>query len=136
MPLYQRLEDELNSSMKLGHQADALERAETNARAAFRLFLNADSNLSMWKLGHERTMSAFREVAGEKLQQEKDLKLRSKAITEADITAKMTDMFPDEVVRAEQRRLQFESVKKDLEHLVKMWSDKIRSLQVLVGKGR
>lgn len=133
---YAELEAALDSTAKVGHQSFELERAETNARKAFSLYLMAKSDRAIWEIENTRSMSALRQEASDKLQAEKEAKTRTKRITEADVTAMIQDLFSDEFLRSETKRVHFDTVEKTLEHLARVWGDKTRSLQVLVSRGR
>jgi len=132
----ERLEDLLDSSNKPGHQANALEQAETNARKAFRLLIRFREMHAAWEMDNAVIFSAMRIEAEKALQREKEQGYRSKQITDKDVESMVSTMFPDEYRVQEIRRLRAKQTEKSLDHLVEMWGSKCRSLNTLVGKGR
>ena len=132
----ERLEDVLDSSNRQGHQASALEQAETNARKAFRLLIRFRKMHAEWEMDNSTIFSAMRIEAEKALQREKEQGYRSKQITDKDVEAMISTMFPDEYRAQEVRRLEAKQTEKSLEHLVDMCGSKCKSLNTLVGKGR
>ncbi len=134
---HQQLEAALDSAdTKPGHQVHELERAEHNARRAFKLYLRFRQLRDEWEQDNRVLFASMREEAQRTLQHEKDTKQRSKQITDADVEHVCALMFPDEMRAQERQRNRARLTEKSLEHLAEMWSSKARSLGVLVSKGR
>lgn len=130
------LEAALDTSTDVGRQAHALERAETNARRAFRLLISYREMYAAWEADNAVFFGAMWSEAQKALQAEKDNGKRSKQITDRDVEMMAAVTFPDEWRAQEIKRLRAKQTEKSLEHLVEMWSSKCRSLNALVGKGR
>jgi hypothetical protein len=130
------LEDELDSSNKVGHQVQQLERAELNARKAFRILIRYRQLHTAWERDNATVFSSIWYEASKALQREKDLGNRSKQITDKDVDMMCASMFPDEWRENEVKALRAKQTEKSLEHLVEMWTSKCRSLKSLVEKGR
>lgn len=131
-----RLEEALDTTSKLGQQANALEQAEVNARAAFKLLIRFREMHQAWERDNATIFATSWNEASLTLQREKDKGFRSKQITDKDVEMMVATMFPDEWKSQEIKRLRAKSTEKSLEHLVEMWSSKCRSLNALVSKGR
>lgn len=130
------LEELLDSSKKIGHQANSLAKAEFEARRAFKLWISFKDMALKWELDNQVVFSDMKNAANKALQDEKDAKLRSKMITDADLNLMCATMFPDEWRAQEIRRARAKAAEKSLEHLVEMYGSYCRSLGTLVGKGR
>lgn len=130
------LEDQLDSSDKPGHQVAQLERAEHNARRAFRLLIQYRQMQHHWEKDNATVFSAIWYEATKALQREKDQGHRSKQITDKDVEMMCANMFPDEWRAVEVKSMRSKQTEKSLEHLVEMWTSKCRSLKSLVEKGR
>lgn len=133
---HKALEKLLDSSERVGHQSNALEQAETNARRAMKLYLRFRQARFEWEQDNKVVFSSMRIEATKALQAEKQSGTRSKQITDADVETMCASLFPDEMRAQEVRRNKAHLTEKSLEHLVEVWSSKCRSLNALVGKGR
>jgi len=132
----QFLEEQLDSSDKPGHQVSQLERAEHNARKAFRLLIRYRQMQFAWEKDNSTVFSAIWYEATKALQREKDQGHRSKQITDKDVEMMCASMFPDEWRAVEVKTMRSKQTERSLEHLVEMWTSKCRSLKSLVEKGR
>ena len=130
------LESELDSTNKQGFQVNALEHVESQARRAFKLLIRYRELHQAWEMDNSVIFGSMWGEAAKALQREKDQGYRSKQITDKDVEAMVSTMFPDEWRSQEVKRLRAKQTEKSLEHLVEMWSSKCRSLGLLVGKGR
>lgn len=130
------LENELDSTNRPGHQIHALEKAEANARNAFRLLIRYKEMHQTWEMDNAVLFASMWAEASKSLHQEKADGHRSKQITDKDVETMVYSMFPDEYRTQEIRRLRAKQTEKSLEHLVEMWSSKCRNLGLLVNKGR
>lgn len=133
---HKELEELLDSSKKVGHQAALLESAETCARRAFKLWISFKQMTLEWEMDNRIVFSSMREEATKALHREKEQGYRSKQITDADVNNMIATMFPDEWRAQEIKRSLAHGTEKSLEHLVEMCNFKVKSLGTLVGKGR
>lgn len=133
---HRELEDALNTTDKPGHQVHELERAESRARRAFRLYVR----FRQMRFEHEQDnavlFASMRAEATKSLQLEKKQGYRTKQITDADVEAECARLYQDEYRHQENARSRARLTEKSLEHLVEIWSSKCRSLTALVSKGR
>ena len=114
----------------------ALDEAEDNARLAHGLFVNAKLISERFEADAALVEAAMRKEATSVLQSEKTKGERSKAITDADVSAQCATMFPDEWMRVQVDRRQHKLTVSHLEHLVTCWNSRCRSLQTMVAKVR
>lgn len=133
----------LRSALKIGEKhrdyatlMKALDEAEDNSRAAHGLFINAKLIQEKFDLDASMIESAMRKEATSVLQDEKAAGRRSKAITDADVTAQCASMFADEWAKIQTDKRQHKLTVDDLEHLVSCWNSRCRSLQTMVAKVR
>jgi hypothetical protein len=133
---HRELEEMLRTSDRPGHQANALENAEVNARRAMRLYLRFRQMRFDWEQDNQVLFASMRHEATKALQREKEQGYRAKQITDADVASMCSHLFPDEWRAQESRRNRAHLAEKSLEHLVEVWASKCRSLNVLVGRGR
>src|SRR5574341_1251099 len=113
---YEKLEGELALDDALTPQAvrRALNRVERYAQLAHQLYIASKVEQEVFEVQSEKVLGAMRTQAVEKLSLEKEAKLFTKQITEADIKLRMADMFPDEWDEIQARRLRFSGT---VEHL-------------------
>jgi hypothetical protein len=116
--------------------AKALDEAETCWRQAYRLYLSARLEVERWELDNAPVLASMRGRATRELQREKDEGHRSKAITDADVEAKMAALWPDEYKAATERGLRAKLMLKSMEHLAEAWGSRCRSLQTIHSKQR
>jgi hypothetical protein len=138
-----RLSEEITLGDKrtdYGSVVRALDRAEENQRLAYSFLVTIKSERDRFDLGNEPIIAAMRQEALQHLENEKAGKVegvvRTKQITDADVTAKIAAVFRDEWqdIADESRRL--ELAVRHAEHNVSVWSDRSRSLNTLANKLR
>lgn len=140
VPQYDEIEDKLfvgkPGNADYDTVRDALDEAEDNARLAHKLFTNAKVAREAFDRDCEVILASMRDAANTSLQAEKDAGKRSKAITDADVVARMASMFPDEWKRCEDRKLRAKNMVAHLEVLAELWKGRPRSLQVIMSTMR
>jgi hypothetical protein len=131
--------DDLERNLEVGEQRgdyltlrEHLDRAEQRARRAHKLYLGAKLERANWERDAEVTSAAMRNSAHEELEAEKKDGDRKKMITDADVTSRVAEMFPDEWRAQETTRHKLKGVESSIEHLVKMWDAKVFSLRTLL----
>ena len=139
MEVYQRLE----SSLKVGDQRTdhgsvnkSLDEAETNCRLAHRLWTSAKLEYERWCLDNGVVFGAMRLEATAVLQREKENKLRNKMITDADVDAMCSSLFPEQWRSQEVKRKKVELMVRSMENLTECWISRCRSLQAMLSKQR
>lgn len=135
--------DRLESELKIGatrteyaYVVKALDCAEDNARIAHKLFISAKAEFTAWSAEQEVVIAPMRTEATRELEREKREGLRSKQITDADVTAKMAALFPDEFVYQEKKRAKLKLTLDHLEKFSELFSSRCRSLQALISTMR
>lgn len=113
-----------------------LDHAEDVARIAHRLWCNADVKRKNFKLDSDATLAAMRVEANDALQAEKDGGHRSKAITDADIQAKMMELHPDEFRSNQLDQHKTELLVEHCADLARQATSKCRSLNTMLAKMR
>jgi hypothetical protein len=133
----------LETALRLGDKrgdhgitARALDDAETYARRAHKLWQGAILERRRWELDNEVTFAAMRSEATRSLQHEKEQGIRSKQITDADVEARISSLYPDEWRSQEIRRLRMKSMVDSMGNLVECWMSRCRSLATIHGKQR
>ncbi len=109
-----------------------LDRAETNARKAHKLFLQAELEQKRFTLVNDVVGGKLRDDAYLTLQSEKDNGDRKKAITDADVVARMSVLFPDEMRSQEEKKLKVKGMVEHCEHLTDLWKSRCKSLQTML----
>src|SRR5574341_128180 len=134
---YEKLEGELALDDALTPQAvrRALNRVERYAQLAHQLYIASKVEQEVFEVQSEKVLGAMRTQAVEKLSLEKEAKLFTKQITEADIKLRMADMFPDEWDEIQARRLRFSGAVEHLKRLAELWQSRCRSLASLNHNG-
>lgn len=89
-----------------------------------------------WELDNDTMLGAMRAAATEVLETEKEKKIRTKMITEADINTKVAAMFPDEWAAQEKRRLQYKLVEERAKHCVERGTIRCRHLDTMLNRLR
>lgn len=89
-----------------------------------------------WELENDTMLGAMRAAATEVLEAEKEKKIRTKMITEADINTKVAAMFPDEWAAQEKRRLQYKLVEERAKHCVERGTIRCRHLDTMMNRLR
>lgn len=136
---YDRLEKEMAIGDKrtdYGTVMQHLDEAETNMRRANRLWQTAIVERKRWELDNEVLFAAMRSEATRSLQSEKDEGKRNKAITDADIAARIATLFPKDYLDQEVKRAKMKAMVDSLEGLQDAWSSRCRSLQTIASKLR
>lgn len=110
-----------------------LDEAEDNARLAHQLYLIAKVDFRAWDIEVEVITSGMRTEATRELQKEKDTGVRSKQITDADVTSKMAALYPDEFGATETKRTRLKAMVDHLEKFAELWASRCRSLQAMLG---
>jgi len=119
-----------------GTLVDALDHAETGARAAHRLLVNAQLAYEQTKLEVARIESPLREGARKHLEDQKGSGERKKAITNDDVESAMAQLFPEDVAKARERLLKARGTVEHLERLADLAKSRIRTLDTLVSTAR
>jgi hypothetical protein len=78
--------------------------------------------------------SALRDAANHELQSEKDKGLRSKAITENDVTGRIAQAYPDAWRDLNDRKIKARSTLRQLERLAELWKGRCRSLERMLAE--
>jgi hypothetical protein len=112
-----------------------LREVEDRCREAHKIYCVLKLELERYKGDVEATRAAMRAEASESLQAEKDMGERKKAITEADIKAKMIELHPDEYRSAEMTERKFSLAVEHAERILLVLTQKSRSLNTEVGRG-
>lgn len=115
-----------------GTVTSALDHAENNARRAHQLYVNAKFEYERYLVDNEIVFSALWDEANGKLQAEKESGKRNKAITDADVRAKVAEDHPEQFRHHEMEKRKFDLTVKHLENFSDTWSSKCRSLQVIL----
>jgi hypothetical protein len=131
--------DDLEKNLEVGEQRgdyltlrEHLDKAEMRARRAHKLLLGAKLERSNWERDAEVTAAGMRRKAAEELEDEKADGTRKKMITDADVTARVAELFPDEWRAQEQMRHKIKGTESTIEHLVGQWNSKPFSLKTLL----
>src|ERR1019366_2076133 len=131
--------DDLEKNIEVGEQRgdyltlrEHLDKAEMRARRAHLLLLGAKLERSNWERDAEVTSAAMRRKAAEELEDEKADGTRKKMITDADVKARVAEIFPDEWRAQEQMRHKIKGTESTIEHLVGQWNSKPFSIKTLL----
>lgn len=114
----------------------ALDRAESNARLAHRLFTSAKCERERWELENQVVHASMREEALYDLNKEKKEGTRAKQITDADVVARCSSMFQEQWVAQQVRREKVKAMEDSLANLAELCASRCRSLQAMVMKQR
>ncbi|MDE2099196.1 MAG: hypothetical protein KGL39_18220 [Patescibacteria group bacterium] len=133
LELYDKIEGQLAIANALTPEAvrAALNKADDNARVAHQIYVIAKIELDKLKLEYSKVESAMRDSAVKELTNDKAVGLRSKMITEADVTAKVIEMFPDEYVAMITRKSKETETLEHLRRLADLWQQRCRTLTSL-----
>lgn len=112
----------------------ALNVAEQNAMKAHQLYVVFRADFERLEAETAAIVGALREAATAALQAEKDAGQRSKAITDADVTGCVAQMFPDEWSAIQERAIKARKTKEHVERLADLWKYRSSSLSALLGK--
>ncbi len=129
--------DELESNLEVGAERtqygviyEALDKAEGRARRAFSLAANAKIEHERMRLDQKEVDAELHRRAMEKLREEGD-KTRI-----ADVEAKIAELFPDEWRGGKMRVKRSEVSVEMCQKLGELWTQKVRSLQVMLAQVR
>lgn len=89
-----------------------------------------------WELQNDSLFGDMREQATQLLQDEKDRKIRSKAITEKDVDSKCAAIFQDEWTRQQMKRSRMEMVEARMKACIEVATVRCRHLDTMMGKLR
>ena len=111
----------------------AINRGEDNARRAHDLFLNAKAEVALWEIDAEQTLAAMRTAARDRLELAKEERGgKGKTITEADVTAMMAELYPDEWKAQTVQRHKYKGVVAHFEKLSELWIMRCRTLGLML----
>lgn len=110
----------------------ALDEAETKARRAHLLYLGSLLEQKKWTIDADKTEAGMRAAAVSKLEEEKAHNDRTKRIVEADVDAKMLDLYPDEYAHLETKRLKVKGTVEAMERLAELWKGRCFSLRTIL----
>lgn len=136
--VYARLEESisLKEALTPGVLMEATNKAEDNARLAHQLYINAKADFDRFERECDPVIESMRDAANRELQQEKDNKLRSKAITDADVRGRASTMFPDEWKAISDRRVKADGMLEHLKALAELWKNRCYSLNGMLNAGK
>ena len=132
--------EQLEEGLKIGEASkadyatvcDALDSAEDNARQAHRLFVAARVTRERFEMDADVILAGMREEATMSLQAEKAKGDRSKAITDADVVARMISLFPDQYRATEEKKLRARKAVEHLEVFAELWKNRPRTLAAII----
>lgn len=78
----------------------------------------------------------MRQEATRRLDEEKKNGLRSKQITDADVEAMISTLYPDEYKAQSVRRAKAHALERSAENLVDLWNSRCRTLAAMAGHQR
>jgi hypothetical protein len=132
---------ELERALVLGTQqfdniAHALDQAEDNARRAHRLYVCARVDAEAFSLQADIVEGGWRTKAVAELQREKELGLRTKQITDGDVSGKMAQMFEEEYRSLQQKRIESRKMLEHMERFADLWKTRCYSLATMLSVKR
>lgn len=132
---------DLERALVLGTQqfdsiSAALDKAEDHARRAHRLYVCARVEAEKFNIDADIVEGAMRTQAVSELQREKDAGIRTKQITDADTSARLGAMFPDEWRDLQERRIESRKMVEHLERFSDLWRSRCYSLAKLLESRR
>lgn len=119
-----------------GFLTRALDEARTLSYDAHRLYVTAKKEFERWELENEVVNGAMWLKATRELQAEKDAKERNKTITDADVRAKCSTLYPDEYAAQEQKRRAVKLTVDSMAQLSKDANEHVEDLRVMLSKLR
>lgn len=132
---YERLEKELvlgDQRSEYGAVRQSLDRAEDNARLAHKLYLAARAERKAWEADHAVTWASMRQEAQISLEAEKECKVRTKQITDADLEARQAILYPDEYKHGKTKAEKMKGMEDHIEHLKACWMSRCASLRCML----
>lgn len=135
---YKHLEESISLREALTPVAlmTALNAAEDNARRAHKLYVVARADYERFERECEPVIESMRDAANRELQDEKDKKLRSKAITDADVRGRAAIMYPDEWAAIDARRIKANGMLEHLKAMAELWKNRCYSLNGMLNAGK
>lgn len=130
MEEYEEIERSLKitESLTQGVLQDAANQAEHMALRAYQLCRYAKIDIEAHNAKIETVHAALRAAATMKLEEMKAKKIRTKAITDADVVAVMAQYWPDEWQAAMLQRAQLHGVQRMFERLADLAKSRCKSL--------
>lgn len=131
--VYDELEPQITIRDALTPQAirSALNKADDNALKAHRIYTAAKVEFERRKLDLDKVEGAMRERAVSELSFEKESGYHKKVITEADVRARMSTMFPDQYYELQEAKLRAETTISHLERLADCFQSRCYALKSL-----
>jgi len=112
-----------------------LQWIDDRCREGHKIYCALKLEYERYSLDCEATSAAMRAQVSDMLRDEKSSGTRTKTVTEADVRAKMIELYPDEVRDQELKLRKYALAVQHAEHMVKVLSQKSRSLNTEAGKG-
>lgn len=130
--------DELEAALRESQPSPvaALENAEDNARRAHRLYVCARAEAERFNIEASVIEASMRSEALAALSRDKLGGAHNKTITEADINARVSTMFPDEYLDLADRKIKSRKMVEHLEAFAKLWATRCYSLSTIVSARR
>ena len=102
-------------------------------REAHRLYIVARHDQERFDNEHTIVFATLREEAKTELEAEKSVGKLKKTITDADVVARMSRMYPDEYAEMQDRAIRARKMVEHLKHLVDVFKNRMRALATLAG---
>lgn len=138
---YEKEWERLHKNLTVGNErtdhatvAQVLDHGQDNAVDAHKLWVNLRIEYERYKIDREILWAKIRDDANDELQREKDNGLRNKSITDADVTAKMAEMHPDEYRAVELEKKRFELMIEHAKVFAERWGEKPRDLNTILNR--
>lgn len=135
--------DRLIKEMRIGEKrtdrgtvSKAADDAEENARIAFDMYCAAYAEQKGWEAEVELIEAPMRSEAVAELENDKKNGLRSKQITDADVTAKMAAIHPDEFRHIARRRVEMKLLVERSERIADLWMSRCSKTRSFLDKVR
>jgi len=135
--------EDLERNLEIGDErgdyrtvAAHVDGAEKRARRAHALYLSAKLELLRFEKESDKVMAAMRQQATDSLEDDKARGERKKMITDADVRAKMAEMFPDEVGHQEEQLAKLKGAVAHVERLAELWKGRCYSAGVILSNLR
>lgn len=119
-----------------GHLHTALDNARELANEAHALFVTAKLEAKRWENANEVTHGAMWAEASRALEYERETKVRSKAITDTDVRAKVATLYPDEWNAQELDREKVKLTVDRMSDLAKQANEKVEDIRTMLSKLR
>lgn len=126
----------IDEALTPGNLTAALNIAEDNARRAHQLYVCVKADHDHYEVECSVVTDALRSAALEELQDEKDKGQRKKAITEADISARIAVMYPDEFRDLRARKIRAEGTMEHVKRVAELHRKRCESITGMLYAGR